>query len=51
MATEPRLYYVEGKGWYGERVVVKTYAYSPAEARDNAQWKFNWDSKGIVRRG
>ena len=34
-----KLYYVVGKNFMGGVETVKTYALSPAGARDNAGWK------------
>lgn len=45
---EPRLYYVTGRDAFGPRT-VKTYAHSPAEARDNASWVLV--TRGRVTRG
>lgn len=44
-----KLYYVTGYNDYGVQTTVKTYARTPAEARDNAGWKLA--TPGTVRRG
>lgn len=47
--TEQKLYYVTGKDFSGNTRTVKTYAKSPAEARDNAMWVL--EKAGRVKRG
>lgn len=49
MSSELKLYYVTGKDFYGVKRSVKTYAHTPAEARDNALWVL--EKPGRVKRG
>lgn len=49
MGKDEKLYYVTGKDFMGNPRTVKTYAKTPAEARDNAGWILV--KPGVVRRG